>query len=369
MTDRICQDPQDVGRDLPVEGAVDTTGGVGTTPGSRPTSRHLFPTLIEGVELATGFFNRLESKYVGIKDGFRIGNLITSLPSSLVNLFSALLDSTEETSDLLTVIHSTLTTIKRDTGLLNADTYVAKQLAYALGLRKVVGVDGGAYVYPAVPSNVVTFTGVNLVGRVWFLYNPTDQTFYRIIAVVDPAGGAVGTLTLDKQIGTAGTILFIPYSAAPHAWNSAVDAIQSLAVAGDPPRINGPSTFLSVGAAVIGAGTTQYILPCANYGRYAISIVWTSASTTTLQFRSYGKHDDALWAAAGAIPATYCIDAKWEYSDTGAQFGIAPATTGVLVANMIAPKGYNSIAIEMIAAASAGFTPTTGTYTLYGGTK
>jgi hypothetical protein len=59
----------------------------------------------------------------------------------------------------------------------------------------------------------------------------------------------------------------------------------------------------------------------------------------------------------------------WQYSDTGAQFGVAPALTGVLVANMIEPHGYNSIAIEMIAAASGGNTPTTGTYVLYGGTK
>jgi len=242
-------------------------------------------------------------------------------------------------------------------------------------LRKYVGVDAGAYVSPvgaAGPTDTtsaVTFTGVLLVGRVRRLYNVTDDMFHTITTIVDPAGGVVGTLTVTPAIPSASAVLRIPYAATPFAWNSATDATQTLAVAGDPPRINGPATFLSVGAAVIGNGTTQYVLPCANYARYSISIVWTSAVTTTLQFRSYGKHDDALWAVAGAIPATYCIDSLWQYSDTGAQFGVAPALTGVLVANMIEPHGYNSIAIEMIAAASGDNTPTTGTLTLFGGTK
>jgi len=376
MSERIVHDPQSTGEELPVPGAVDTSAGTGTTPGSRPGAVHLLPFLGSGVELGqgplNGLFNRFETVFSGIADGFRVGRLVAALPASVTNTLTAIFNSSEESEGALELVLSKLNILHGDNQIITADTYTAKQIAYALGLRKVVGIDAGAYVAPAVAgSNAVTFTGVNLLGKVWFLYNITDQSFHRITAVVDPAGGAVGTLTLATPIISANATLFIPFSSTPHAWNSAVDALQTLAVAGDPPRINGPATFLSVAAANIANGTTQYILPTAMYARQGIQIVWTCAGATLLTFNIFGKIDDAAWAAAGAIPAAYNINTWMQTTAGGVAFGAPPlggAVANIINARIQDPTRWNSIAIEMTASASAGNSTVTGTEVLGGGT-
>ena len=380
MSERNIHDPQDPGAELPVEGAVDTVGGVGTTPGSRLTSIHLFPFLASGVELLTGFFNRLETQYSGTFDGKRIGRLVMAGTNTLINLLSHIGDETEEGADLLTAVQSTLAgPLRQDLGVIASDTYNAKLIAQALGFRKVVGIDAGAYVAPAVtPSNAVTFTGVNLLGRVWFLYNVTERKYYRITNVVDPSGGAVGTLTLETQIATANSLLLIPYTDTPHAWNSAADALQTLAVVGDPPRINGPATFISQ-TAITANGTYQWVLPCALYGRFQVQIIWSNAANNprTFQFRSYGKVDDVAWPVPGGgistINPTLSCDDKWDPHTLGGatQFGAAPAVSGTIVARMLEQTGYNSIAIEAVVALNdaANASTVTAYVTLYGATK
>ncbi len=67
--------------------------------------------------------------------------------------------------------------------------------------RKYLAVDAGAYVSPAVAdggtaANPIQFTGVLLNGRISYIFNVTDRTFHRATTVVDPAGGAVGTIQL-----------------------------------------------------------------------------------------------------------------------------------------------------------------------------
>lgn len=239
--------------------------------------------------------------------------------------------------------------------------------------RKFVGVDAGAYVSPGAGGTQITFTGVNLLGRLapWII-NVTDRMKHEVTAIVDPAGGAVGTITVRPPIPTASAILILPYTDTPHAWNSAADALQTLAVVGDPPRINGPATFISVNAAL--AANFQYIIPCALYGRYQIDITWYTAGTTQVQFMIYGKYNDAAWAALGAIPAGYSQNSKFQ-TVAGIAFGAPPigggaaATPNILCARMQEPDGFNSFAIEMNSINRDGVAVVvTGTYRLQGGT-
>jgi len=280
MSERNVHDPQDPGSELPVEGAVDTLGGTGTTPGSRPTSIHLFPFLASGVELATGFFNRLETKYTGTRDGKRIGQLVVAAGSAVTNLLTSIVTGTEDIEDMLQALVSRLDAVKV----------------------------------------------------------PVDR---------------MSILSL--------------------AYNYAAQAIQTLAVVGDPPRINGPATFWVVAGANVPSNTYQFIIPCAMYARQGIQIYFTNTGATLFQFRSYAKVDDIAWPAAGAIPAQYSIDNLWQYPTGSLVFG-APPIGGVgiynaLIARMQDPTPWNSIAIEIIASASNLLTTGMGIYTLQGGTK
>ncbi len=245
--------------------------------------------------------------------------------------------------------------------------------------RKYVGVDAGAYTSPVGAAastdttSAVTFTGVTLTGRAVLIFNATDRMYHTITTIVDPAGGAVGTLTVTPAIPSASAVLRIPYTDTPHGWNSAADALQTLAVVGDPPRINGPATFISVNAAL--AANFQYIIPCALYGRYQIDITWYTAGTTQVQFMIYGKYNDAAWAALGAIPAGYSQNAKFQ-TVAGIAFGAPPvgggaaATPNILCARMQEPDGFNSFAIEMNSITrDAVAVVVTGTYRLQGGTS
>lgn len=259
-------------------------------------------------------------------------------------------------------------------GILNPQGYgqgVDLAVLRALGYRKIVGVGGnGAYTSPAAAGGtVVSFTGVNLLGRIVLVFNESDNLVHVVSNVVDPTGGAAGTFTVFPPVRSATPTLTIPFRDLPYAYNSAADAMQAMLVVGPPPRINGPATFLSVGAAVIGAGTTQYPIPCALYGGVSFEITWTSAGTTLLQFNAYAKPSDTAWPAAGTIPAAYNRNLTFSYPTGSTQFGAAPALTGTINADLLLPRGWNSIMIEMVASVSGGNTPTTGTYTLFGGGK
>lgn len=239
--------------------------------------------------------------------------------------------------------------------------------------RKYVAIDAGAYTPPAAGGTAITFTGVNLLNRVGkFVFNVTDWMRHEVVSIVDPAGGAVGTITVRPPVPSATATFIIPYTDTPHGWNSAADAYQTIAVVGDPPRINGPATFISVNAAL--AANFQYIIPCALYGRYQIEIVWYTAGTTQVQFNIFGKYNDAAWAALGAIPAGYSQNSKFQ-TVAGIAFGAPPvgggaaATPNILCARMQEPDGFNSFAIEMNSInRDAVAVVVTGTYRLQGGT-
>jgi hypothetical protein len=245
--------------------------------------------------------------------------------------------------------------------------------------RKYVAVDAGAYTSPvgaAGPTDTtstVTFTGVNLSGRAVLIFNASDRMYHTILTpITDPAGGAVGSMTVTPAIPSASAVLRIPYTDTPHAWNSAADAYQTLAVVGDPPRINGPATFISVNAAL--AANFQYILPCAMYGRYQVEIAWYTAGTTQVQFNIFGKYSDTAWAALGAIPPGYSQNTKFQ-TVAGVAFGAPPigggalATPNILCARMQDPDGFNTLAIEMNSInRDNNAVVVTGTYRLTGGT-
>jgi hypothetical protein len=249
-----------------------------------------------------------------------------------------------------------------------------------LGERRVVPIDGGSITPPVAGGNVVQFTGVMLAGKAWKVFNLTERTWHHISsAITDPAGGGMGTFTIAPPVVAANCVLLIPYQSTPHAWNSAADAEQTMAVVGDPPRINGPVTFISQTAATDN-GTYQWVIPCALYGRWQLQIIWsTAAGTRTVQFRSYGKVDDAAWPLPAGGPPTVttinqalCIDDKWDPHTLGGatQFGAVAAGNGTLVARILEQTGYHSIAVEAVVAGDdANNTVITAYYTLYGATK
>lgn len=246
--------------------------------------------------------------------------------------------------------------------------------------RKYLGVDAGQYVSPVAANGTqITFTGQNLtevVGgvtrwRVSPIFNLTDQMYHTVTAIVDPVGAAVGTMTVDPPIPTANATFRIPFTSTPFFWNSAMDAAQTVAVAANPPRINGPATFISQTAATANA-TYQFILPCANYGRYGLQVMWVGngGTTRTLVFNTFGKIDDGAWAGAGAIPAVYNCNTWWQNTAGSTGWGAAAAINGGIVARMADAGPFNSIAVEMVVTNSdANTTTVTAWWTMYGGEK
>jgi len=245
-----------------------------------------------------------------------------------------------------------------------------------VGFRKILNVDAGTYTAVAAGATTISYTGVNLAnvtcGVVW---NRTDRTLHGIVSVTNPAGATPGVITLDRPINTAAAVLYVPYASLPHAHNSALDAIQTVAVVGDPPRIGGPNTFINVNAAL--AANFQYIIPCALFGRYQIDIYWytAAASVTQVQFNIYGKYNNAAWDALGTIPAGLSQNTKFQ-TVGGVAFGAPPIAPGgsfaarnILCARMQDPDGFDSLAVEMVSInRDANAVVVLGTYRVTGGT-
>lgn len=249
----------------------------------------------------------------------------------------------------------------------------------ALGFRKTLPTDAGAYTAVAAGATTISYTGVVLAGTgvpagitCGVVWNLTDRTLHSIVSVTDPAGAVPGVITVATPFATAGAVLLVPYSSLPHAYNSAADAIQSIAVVGDPPRINGPAQFISINGVAVVNNTYQYIIPCALYGRPQVQIRWAVNGNTLFQFRSYGKVDNTIaWPAAGSMVAGQCIDSLWQYATGSLAFNSPPtggAATNVINARLQDPHGFDSIAIEMIISNQSGTSTVTAFYRLTGGT-
>jgi len=323
MANRIVNDPQSPGDDLPVEGAVDTLGGTGTTKDSRPNSRRLFPELIHAVDQATGHFLRLIGKKTGTVDGHEVGELTVGGNASFVNSLAAIFRGTYGVRDIVAALRSDMNRMI-GTGLTARGIILepgrqgiveqalvrllgTKQghlLTFDIGMllsgvqRKYIGIDAGAYVAPAAPAGIadltssVTFTGVNVTNLVRRIYNVTDDMVHTVVTVVDPAGGAVGTLTVTPAIPSANAVLRIPFSASPFAWNSATDATQTLPIAACPKGVNGPAALLSNAALAEAAGPYHLYLPVSNYDLLSFQIYWAAFAGDTYQWDILARLDD-----------------------------------------------------------------------------
>jgi len=359
MSERNVHDPQDNGSELPVEGAVDRLGGTGSTPGSRPGSRHLFPFLTHGIELATGLFNRLQTVFVGLDpDGFRVGNLVVSLTSGVMNILSNIWSEEAEENANLEITNSHLSAIS------GKETSKLVQGLAESGTRKIANIDAGA-ITVAATGVTATFTGVNLVNRAAVAIDPRTGERIQITNIVDPAGGAVGTLTLAKAVAAA-TFLVVPYQATPHAWNSATDAQQTSRVEPEWSHYNGPTQEINVGPAVIGNGTAQYVLPCVNYGYFHIQLCWTNAGTSTQDVRVYGKQDNLAWPVPiGLTPDYRDIGSRIQLTTGSSSFNTM-LSAGCIEGWTIVSNLFNSILIEVTTGNTGGNTAMSGWYGLAG---
>lgn len=316
-------EPNSTGTDQKVTADADR---LDTTTVHRVGSTKAYPSLTWSDDSAMGaLFNRLRSVFTGLDaDGKRTGDLIVAPSSGLTNLFTNLIAFAEETTDLLEAVISTLGLSRSDVQNLinwlkaNLDSIVNKNL-------------------------------VHIRDSVW-----DHEDYFELI---------LSRLENIRQPLAQLSVLY-------YAYNYAVQAIQTIAVVGDPPRINGPATFINIAAANIANGTTQYVIPSALYARQGVQIYWTCVNTTTLQFNIYGKVDDAAWAAAGTIPAGYLIN-SWMQTTPGIAFGSPPiggVGPNIIEARIQDPTRWNSFAVEMVASNSGGNSTVTGTYTLGGGT-
>lgn len=306
-------------------------------------------------------------------------HVVGTSDTTVINTLASILGQLSESGDTLDASYTQLSSLL---GLINTRLYGNQvpylwesllSSIYGLGYRKILNVDAGTYTAVAAGATTISYTGVTLAGRTCgIVWNATDRMLHQITNVTDPAGATPGVITLAAGIPTAGAVLLVPYTSLPHAYNSAADATQTLAVVGDPPRINGPAQFIAITGAAVVDGTYQYIIPCALYGRPQVQIRWAVNGNTLFQFRSYGKVDNTIaWPAAGAIVAGQCIDSLWQYGTGSLAFNSPPtggAATQVINARLQDPHGFDSIAIEMIISNQSGTSTVTAFYRLTGGT-
>jgi hypothetical protein len=315
--------PNATQQDLKVHGEVDRTD---VATAGRPGSRKAYPQM-PLLDQATALFMRMRGLFVGNDaDGFRMGDLIVAAGSSTTNLLTAMLNEAEDAGELLQGILSKMDLSRKDVQTI------------------------GDWLKKNLNSIVNRYTG-SIADSAQELEEFGQAVVSRIDAVKSP---------IDRL-----SILYLAY-------NYAAQAIQTIAVVGDPPRINGPATFISVNAAL--AANFQYVLPCAMYGRYQVEIVWYTAGTTQVQFNIFGKYSDTAWAALGAVPPGYSQNTKFQ-TIAGVAFGAPPigggaaATPNILVARMQDPDGFNSLCVEMNSInRDANAVVVTGTYRLTGGT-
>lgn len=161
-----------------------------------------------------------------------------------------------------------------------------------MGFRKVVGTDAGAVGTPHPDTTHVTFTGIYLTGIVDRLYDITTGSEHQVTTVVDPAGGVVGTLTITPPLGATTDTVLIPYRSYPHFGNSAVDAVQTLAVAAPPKSDNGPTVLLSSAALAEVGGSYDIDVPVANYDQITVQVYIDAAAGDTYQIDLYARIDD-----------------------------------------------------------------------------
>jgi hypothetical protein len=249
----------------------------------------------------------------------------------------------------------------------------------ALGFRKILGVDAGAYVAPAAGATTMNYTGVNLAGRTCGVaWNITDRKLYQITTVTDPAGANPGVITFATPVTVAAGVWVVPYLAVPHAYSTTTDSLRATNIAPEWSHYVEPTVLISQTAATAN-NTYQFgPIPCLDYGRFYFEIVWSNAAgARTIQFRLYGKMSPTAWAAAGAIPAALNIDSLPQYNAGSLAFGsppfaggATPATSGWICGRLQDAAMYDSLMVEMVVTNSdANNTTVTGYYGLSGNAR
>lgn len=244
MAQHIVDNPQVRSRDLPVDGAVDTTGGTGTA--DRPTSVKLFPFLASGVELATGFFNRFETRFVGVVDNFRVGNPVVALAAGPLSVLNAIAENTEDAVDVIREILSKMDLARSDVQSLTA----------------------------WLKGNLDWIVNRNL-GSIRDSAEESEDFLSLLLAKADAL-----RVPLDR-------LAYLYY-----AYNFAVAAVQNIPVVASPKGVNGPAVLLSNVAQAEIAGTYFIDVPVSNYDLQTIQIYWAAFAGDTYQWDILARIDD-----------------------------------------------------------------------------
>jgi len=191
-----------------------------------------------------------------------------------------------------------------------------------------------------------------------------------ITNVVEPAGGAPGTLTVDPPITVANAVLRIPFNSQPHAYNVAVDGYQTYSMNPAQNHLNGPALFVSE-TAQRANGTHDFVIQTLGYSFAGVQIVWsTAASTRTFSWSVFGKIDNGAWPAAGAARAPYLANNWFQTLPGGTGWGGAGVTGGTLVSRTESRLPFREILIQLTSAATdANSTVLNGWVDLYGGAR
>ncbi|MFH1474870.1 MAG: hypothetical protein ABIG85_03325 [Chloroflexota bacterium] len=240
----------------------------------------------------------------------------------IADLISALLTAAEEGHDELLGAGAELRKLVAGIGLKDVDT--ARLVISALGYRKVVGIDEGAYVSPVPPSATVAFTGVNLLGRVLLVWNDTERKLHWITSVVDPVGATPGTLTLDPPIQAAAASLRIPFASIPHGFDLLADGWRNNQL--NPPQnhVLGPNDLLAGAYTDNGGVVVDTVAPVGNFAIWTLHLYWLCAGAETYQWDLIGRGN-----ADVATPDWVVLGAAW-VDVSGTALG-APAITGTTI--------------------------------------
>ena len=213
---------------------------------------------------------------------------------------------------------------------------------WATGYRKIMGTGGvGAFTPPATGDTTVTFTGVNLAGRVLYVIDEASGVLHTVVgAVTDPAPPAVGSFVITPAIQSAAPRLIIPFLDQPHAYSTPTDAIRSEPIIAPPRGVNGPATLVDLSGAAITDGTYTYPFFMANYGYVSVSAIWTNndaAERGRLDIEA--RLDDSV-----ATPNWRNVNSKFAVGTGASPGGVAdtalatPVQNGQLLAECAEPQ-------------------------------
>lgn len=207
-----------------------------------------------------------------------------------------------------------------------------------------LGITVGAYVPPAALGTAITFTGVNLTGRVSYIWNVTDQLVHRVTNVVDPVLPAVGTLTISPAVVSANAVFIIPITSIPPGYDLLADANRTNQL--NPPQGHSmfdPSLTVTLAAAV--PDTAPFpAFPIGNNNRITVQVEWTCIGAATWQIDFFLR----------AYPAATLCNINSLFTVCGTALGVPTGGTVGLIATINQPiKGYEFV-VQRTGAGAAG---------------